>query len=516
MSKSSPNYFFPTWTRGILLLIFLLASYSKASGQTFSPDQLKEDFAIYKQGIYEVHPAPFQWYPRDSFDVWLADIEAQLVRPFTEMEFRKLLFPVHQKLGCGHSRVRPSSKRIKREKKLYKKGASRWFLPFEAKVYSGRIYITKDHTPDSLLEVGTELIALNGLPAKALIDSLTLFFTSDGYNTTHFNRGINRQFSALHRAFFGEQFEYFLDLRDSIGNTRSLTLAARVRTRSLDKQEKKEKQRNRKVEPAKETKVSDKPAEKKLIITKKRYKLFQAEADSALFILRIPSFAGKKGIRFYKKCFKYLNQLPFPTELILDLRNNGGGSAKESTTLISMLLDKPFTMEARGYQHIPRPIFKHLSIGKWGRDYNKFMFGLRGKKSIDSDTLTYTFKRDPHKKYQYKGPVYLFNDGYTFSASTLVGAYLQDAGRSKALGEETGGGQFGTNALSMPHLILPNSDLKIRMPQWRLVHHINGQDQGRGIFPDFPVSEKIEDFLSGSDPYLKALFIWRKDAQLSD
>jgi len=199
-----------------LYLLVILFAQTTLFGQDrlFSVEDLKVDLEQYEYGLTQVHPNAFQWYPRDSFEVWIDRAEQHITRPMTSMEFRKILMPIHQKVGCGHSRLSPPWWRSKAEKKKTKQGLVRYLLPFVGKVYNNKLYVIKDVSKDSLFAKGTEITAIDGLPVSNIIDSLSLFLTSDGYNQTHFHLAISRKFSSLYRAYFSEKKNFTISYID--------------------------------------------------------------------------------------------------------------------------------------------------------------------------------------------------------------------------------------------------------------------------------------------------------------
>ena len=493
----------------LFLFVFCSASSLFAQNQLYSPVELKEDLAIYKKSLAEVHPDAFHWYPKDSFDIWIDAVDNRLTEPMTSKAFRKLLMPIHQKVGCGHSRLASPRADIKAEKKRYKAGANRNYVPFNGKVINGKFYVLKDYTEDKQLSEGTEILKIDAYSMPQILDSLSLYITSDGYNSTHFLRAVSRNFPALYKGFFGQQDVYRIEFKDSLGQVRNATLAARLITKAGQKAEAKALKAN---PPPKDTTVKK---TKNLVFKKKKYRLWHSLQDSSVYTLRIPGFIGGKGLRFHKKVIKYLNALPSQATLVIDVRNNGGGDFIETATLASMLCPEAIQFELSQPTKLDKSMYKLLTNSKFGRVKHRFFLGLFAKEKEKGETSKIKMEFEPHKKVRFEGPLYVFTDGYSFSAASVLSSFLKDQDRAIFIGEETGGGFHGTNAMSMPYLTFPNTSVRVRMPMWKLRQVVKGENLGHGIYPDVPTEWTIEDVLSKRDVEMETLLEW-KDKMYKD
>jgi C-terminal processing protease CtpA/Prc len=101
-------------------------------------------------------------------------------------------------------------------------------------------------------------------------------------------------------------------------------------------------------------------------------------------------------------------------------------------------------------------------------------------------------------------------DGGTFSASSLVAAKLRQKQQTRLLGDESGGGANGSNAMLMPTLILPRTKLRVTLPLYRIRHETNGLP-GRGLIPDLYLLPDLVKKAKGLDTELEYLgrnLIW--------
>jgi carboxyl-terminal processing protease len=149
--------------------------------------------------------------------------------------------------------------------------------------------------------------------------------------------------------------------------------------------------------------------------------------------------------------------------LIIDLRNNGGGSLLEATTLTGLFIDEGPVVQVRNSS---------------------------GRISTEEDT-------DPGMAWE--GPLAVLVNRYSASASEIFAAAIQDYGRGLVIGETTFGKGTVENLVDLDDYA-PASDvgkmgqLKITMAQFFRVN--GGSTQNRGVVPDirFPSAGDPEDY----------------------
>lgn len=222
--------------------------------------------------------------------------------------------------------------------------------------------------------------------------------------------------------------------------------------------------------------------------------------DEKLLILRLERFAHRGFKRRYRKIFRTLYEHP-ETRLVLDLRDNGGGSLANAYKLLSYLLDSARTQTL--YTRIKNYPYKKHTRGNFSFRFTRFVFSIIGKKQIRHDTDYYVYTIRPQKKHVYKSRLYVLINGGSFSASCLVAAYLKSRPATLFIGEESGGTAEGCNAGVTPNYTLPNTGIRIRIPAFRVIHDVQSTLSGRGLQPDHIISYDFKDIVSRKDLELK-------------
>ena len=149
--------------------------------------------------------------------------------------------------------------------------------------------------------------------------------------------------------------------------------------------------------------------------------------------------------------------------LVVDLRNNGGGSLLEATTLTGLFIDEGPVVQVRNSS---------------------------GRISTEEDT-------DPGMAWE--GPLAVLVNRYSASASEIFAAAIQDYGRGLIIGETTFGKGTVQNLVDLDDYARSRDSgkmgqLKITMAQFFRVN--GGSTQNRGVEPDihFPSAGDPEDY----------------------
>ena len=105
-------------------------------------------------------------------------------------------------------------------------------------------------------------------------------------------------------------------------------------------------------------------------------------------------------------------------------------------------------------------------------------------------------------KNHFTGNLYVLINGASGSMASVVSSFLKANQRSIFIGEESGGTMEGNTSLGYARLLLPNTKIRIEIPLTKTAHHVDFV-KGRGVFPDYYVTPKIEDVVNGIDTELK-------------
>lgn len=249
------------------------------------------------------------------------------------------------------------------------------------------------------------------------------------------------------------------------------------------------------------------------------------EKDNSVALLKIRHFALGKPSRFYKESFAKM-KLNKTKTLIIDLRNNPGGSIKDIENLYSYLSDSTFvftdpfqvaskTTLIEKTPYIKSPLLAKIFITPFYAPYT--FFNIHKKEDGNYYTSNSASKPRSVNKNAFKGKIYVMINGGTFSASSIISSNLKGSKRATFVGEETGGAYNGTVAGIMPTIKLPNSKIKITIGLMVIAPFHKTPIEGRGILPDIEITRSISDYIDGKDPELNwILEDIKKDSVISE
>lgn len=484
-----------------------------------SPSELHADVDYLNHKLQTNHPLLYLYIDKKALDYKFDSVKATIIEPLTSREFYYRIAPVVATIKQGHARLFQSTRGFTSKESKALKISNFGKSPLAKMkfgVFDDRLYILKNDSWNKSVVPGTEVVSINGIDAKALLDKYRTTFTSDGFNPTFKNRVLSMRFpNFLYSDFdFSDSLTCSFRVGDSLSKVvlhrRSPIDTARhdslkvVLKRVLTAQQKD----SVKSEKRKRSYLGYEAEEKRYSKT-----LTFLEPDSSIAIIRIADFSLGRYAKFYRNSFKTLDSLKTGT-LIIDLRNNLGGRANEIKELYSYLADTNFVFVDKSEITSPQSIlytayFQSSSVVSKILTlpfYPIYLGVALAHLSKDKDGKYYyrlgIAKQSKPKANRYKGKVYVVINGGSFSASCTISSNLKGSKRALFVGEETGGTYNGTVAGLMPTFTLPNSKLKAKFGLLSVDPHYKTDVVGRGIFPDVAISPTLDDFLQGNDPEL--------------
>ncbi len=441
--------------------------------------ELREDYAMFRGVLEELHPSLYWFSTKDSMDEYFKRGYEQITDSMTEQQFRNLLNYTTSKIRCGHTGVYPS----KKFSRFYSQSRITTF-PFAVKCWPDTAVVYSSLIPkDSRIKQGTQLLSIDGRSIPQLLDTFLLHINGDGYAATGryqflSNRGT---FGAMYRNIFGLKDSLSLGYIDSTGIARQ-EMFPMFKPR------------------ADTTRVRDSlTRERKQRIARLPVKELQLDTGLRTGYISLNSFERNHGLtRFFRQSFKKLAQNNIQ-HLVIDLRSNGGGDAGLSTLLTRYVTDHRFRVADSLYAKKRSSRYRdHI---QWQPIYWLFTLFVTRKRE-DGNFHFGVFERHyfgPRKKHHFEGQVYLLTGGNSFSATTIFVQELKGQKNVKIIGEETGGGAYGNTAWMIPMVTLPHSKLRVRIPKFRMVMEPSLAKEGRGVMPDIPVAPTFMDIRNGID-----------------
>ncbi|MEO1554576.1 MAG: S41 family peptidase, partial [Pseudomonadota bacterium] len=194
--------------------------------------------------------------------------------------------------------------------------------------------------------------------------------------------------------------------------------------------------------------------------------------------------------------------------LILDNRNNGGGSTDVKNGLLAHLMETDFRgSKAIFVKTIDVSAFKpHLQTWEpmaLNPPTEAFDQQENGWYAIKPEMMPelQAIEASPHR---FAGELILLTSHANASGATQMTGLLKSRPNTRLVGEVTGGTQRGPNGGVIYFLTLPNSEFVIRIPWQFWQSSIENPVHGQGYSPDINVPDDYETWLAGEDTVLAA------------
>jgi hypothetical protein len=481
---------------GMLVGCKSVEKYNQQLSALKSPERLKADVDHVQRKLNSSHPVLHWYISKADLDHKFDSLKAAIKAPMNSYDFFLKLAPVVAAVKQGHSYLIPPVKKLSaREAKEVTKIGRTPFSNFSLEMLNGRLFIVKSRSKDTSIKAGTEIVKVNGVFPKSILEKYKPTLTTDGYNQTNINRRLNLNFPNYFYQEYGLADSVLCELHLD-GVSRSVYVKRDFAKKVTKKASIK------KAEPAKQETAEAKQEKRERGYEEKTKSLSFLEKDSSVAMITIRNFKKGPYKQFYAKSFKRLKSANSKT-LILDLRSNGGGRLSDIYELYSYLADSNF--------HFTKPLAFTSRLSTLKNVNGKLhmlpvgaYLGLRLKRGIDG--LYYYSNSESRvgkpKAERFQGKIYILINGGSFSATCILSSHLKGKNDITFVGEETGGAYNGTVAGIMPVVTLPNSKIRFRYGLALVQPTQTSPVDGRGIFPDVEITPTLTDRIKQADTEL--------------
>ncbi|MDN5424121.1 MAG: S41 family peptidase, partial [Chryseobacterium sp.] len=492
----------------IILLAAALSScasirrHNEQRASCIEPDKLKEDVDYAYSKLQKMHPQLYWYISKQDLDHKFDSLKQTINQPLTPLQFYFKLQPVIADIREGHLSLRiPRKKFSKREIKTLenKKGL---FSRFEYYVKDDHLYITENKDSIENIQPGTEVLSINTVSVSEYLKKYRALISSDGYNTTFQSYFLKDVFFNFYTAENGFKDTATIETLYK-GQKNTYTLHRESKSRNDLDQDKQQEKRTP------EKKVNDYVASSNSY--NRNFKFL--DKDSTTAYIKVKSFSRDYSDKFYKETFEKIKKAG-SKYLIIDVRNNYGGSLYEINNLYSYLAPQPYVLIK------PSQLTSRLTPLKtnYFRKSNAFQYAF---KSLAYPTYVFaqtfsTYKKDGKVFYKMKadkptkpnkdafnGKVFVLINGGSFSASSIITAKLKYDQRAVLVGEETGGANDGTVAGFYSYQKLPHSRINLPIGLLLVQPNINFLHTKKGVAPDITITESMQDIIEKRDPQLE-------------
>ncbi|MGC4129440.1 MAG: S41 family peptidase [Bergeyella sp.] len=496
----------------LLLALIVLTScvsvkkHNERLEKPIAPEKLRKDTDFAYAKLKKLHPELYRYTGKEKMDKKFDSLKATIQQPMKSAEFYTKLAPVIAEVREGHLRLVPPEKMLTKKEIKKLKNQKGLLGRMNYVIDSNRIFVKDNRDKFENIKVGTEILSIKGIPVKNYLDRYQNFVNSDGYNTTFQKYSMARRWTSFFTIENGilDSVEISTRYRNE---TKTFYIHREIQTKKEQKEEKKQIAVIKKDE-TKKTKDYN-PALRDF-----NRDLQFLSADSSIAYMKIKTFSGTYSRKFYKESFAQLQKTK-SKYLILDIRDNLGGSLSEIHNLYSYLSPEEFqflkdievtsrtSMLHANYFSDFSTITQPIAVIGYPLYFIGTMLSTKKKdgKIYLKNNNAFTLKKP--KKTVFKGEIYVLVNGSSFSASSIISSKLKNDKIALIVGEETGGANDGTVAGRYSSQKLPNSKMYLPIGLMLIQPEINFSHTQKGVIPDMEIIPSLNDVLEKKDIQLK-------------
>ena len=363
---------------------------------------------------------------------------------------------------------------------------------------------------NGMIPLGSEIVSINNEKTEHIIKNLHKYYTTDGVNTTGKRIGIEINFSKYYRFHYGLQNQFLIEYK-----TRNTATIKKITLNSVGYKASYTNVKNRYSKPFDQ--VNYKDWEENEI-----YSFKKVSKHTGILTINDFGLGNEKDPR-HLRYVSFLDSV-FSTikkdnisNLIVDVRYNGGGTDPNDLVTYSYLTDRNFSENIQAwipfrkipylryiYSKVPS-FLRPLGVGKYNRAFQRDFPAEKDGNYYQDETSADHLIRKPNKN-AFTGRVYLLISSRVASAGSLFAAMVAGNDNTIVIGEETMGGYYGHNGHTPLGYILPKSKIETFFSVVNLEQDVPkkpNQIYNRGIIPDFDVTQTFEDYLKQKDTQME-------------
>lgn len=483
----------------VLYVALSFNCFTQSIDDAFSQKKMRKDLELFKEIREQANSGLYKYRTREEIDSIYDWADKRIDNASTYRDFYNIICQLTDFEGSSHNSTRLPEKIVKNLRK-----ESTGYFPYPIKYIENKWIVNYD---GGAIPLGAEILSINQNKMEHVIRNLNIYFTTDGYNTTGKRIGIEPGFGKFYRFYYGLNHEFKVDYREQNSD--------KIRTANLNSIGYKNYYKN-------VNNRYSKPFDNQNYKDWEESEAYDYEvANNHIAILTINTFGlGNEEdprhacyLTFLDSIFLDIKQKNLKN-LIVDVRYNGGGDNPNDLVTYSYLTNRKFQENKKAWISFRKiPYLKHninsswpyliklLGVGKYNRHFQKeFPKEIDGK--YYQDQTSGDHKSWTPNQNAFHGNVYLLISPRIASAGSLFAAMLAGNENTTVIGEETMGGYFGHNGHVNLAYRLPQSKLEIGFFVVNLEQDVpnkSNQIYGRGIIPDYEVSQTYEDYLCHED-----------------
>lgn len=470
------------------------ADPARYNQRLLSAEQASRDVALLRRALETVHPGLYRYSDKPVIDGAFARLEKAAAAPITELAFHAEIARLLAAIHCDHTKAEmPEALDDFRTRNAT-------HLPLRFQLIEGRMIVVSNDGQAGAPPAGSEILAINGMPVPALLLQLAPLVSYDGTTDqaiaaklTDDSDLMGDDFNENYPALFGFPDRWQIEWKP-VGGTRATTATLQP------------------IRFAQWTTLTGPGAKYR----SEFYSAITWRMNGTTARLGIDTFVNYRNpvqaTAFLGGFFAAIQEAG-TDHLILDLRKNGGGSEDVSVALGRYLIDRPFTWakptryKAVRYGDLPQ------YFETWGDREARFNAPLdaftktadgwydripvlSGEAVSDGDSA---FEQQPIDDLAFRGRLTILSGPRNGSGATRTIAQLKEKAGALVIGEASAGSAEGPTSGSIFLMKLPESGIKVRIPEaWNRTNIVSFVPS-KGVPVDQLVVPTLADYEAGRD-----------------
>ncbi len=438
----------------ILSFLFTTTIISAQNDTKFSKAEVLEDLAYLYASLQATHHNLYAYTSKEEFDEAYAEVASSIIQDsLTLLEATNTLQRLSSLARNGHTGVLYPIQSY--SDYVYAGGT---VFPLEIAFADGKPLVRKNWSSNTNITPGAELMSINGKP---IAEVLARIYPQISAERRYFANVMLEVFT-LPRYYwqvFGEEKNFEVELRSN-NEIQQYQIEAVSALEGFE---------------MKRTDVLN--AQMKLTF-------FEQTA-----YLNPGDLSGDESVyqAFIDSAFMEIKQSE-PSNLIIDLRNNGGGDNSFGDYLVSYIANQPFYWTSNFTLKSSDLLKADI---RESRDTTT-AFWQSALTHESGEVYEYAFEayQPQAVEKRFTGKVYVLVNRQSHSQSAVTAAQIQDYGFGTIAGEETG--DYPSLHASIFHYSLPNTGIPVKVSKGYIVR-VNGSTKEEGVIPDIVIKDYLLD-----------------------
>ncbi|MGE4512803.1 MAG: hypothetical protein AB7E26_03160 [Chryseobacterium sp.] len=165
-----------------LLVIFTQSFFGQAKelkpDKKYPADSLRQWTSGLMDEISKKHPGFYRYTDKGKFGLLIDSTQQSIQDSLTQLQYYRKLKPLFAKIGCLHTGIE-----LPEESKTY---LDTNLLPLElfVEAKTHKVLVSKNYSDKKNIQIGGEVVSINGTPNSVILNKLLAVIPSDGYNQT--------------------------------------------------------------------------------------------------------------------------------------------------------------------------------------------------------------------------------------------------------------------------------------------------------------------------------------------